>query len=495
MGSTVRLILILSLLLLASALNATTCTAKSFQSLTTTDLSFSAKTQFAPGDYIRYNIKLTVPLFSLVFVKGLVSFPGALPENLILQFAVFGKGDQQIFWDSIVPKQAAGDATVSVTFIGIPGGLAVQSAAFTVSGEPATAAKYIGSDACYLCHTGLHPDIVSAYKESGHHFALNAASGGSAPAYPPFAPGVPNPPGSLAWSDTTYVVGGYGWKANFLATDGHIITDNASQYNLANSILATASEFVPYEPQLTGPKPFTCGTCHTTGYHADGNQGGLTYIVGAWNENGVGCEACHGPGSEHKANPSGIKPALDPTKSCEGCHAGGGSVLAESGFIVSQQQSSELSSGAKNSFTCTSCHNAHASVRYDDQASGSGIIKKCTDCHGLKKVGLSMGSLECIDCHMPFAVKSGASINFTDANTNNLGQADVRSHIFTINAAATSPADMFSGDGASIATGADGKAKGLTLDFVCLGCHRTGGRAATTYTFSQVKGLAPSVHK
>jgi hypothetical protein len=70
----------------------------------------------------------------------------------------------------------------------------------------------------------------------------------------------------------------------------------------------------------------------------------------------------------------------------------------------------------------------------------------------------------------------------------------MRSHIFKINTDAASPADMFSDNGTRLALDTSGKTAGLTLDFVCLGCHRTGGRAATSYTFEQVKGLAKSVH-
>ena len=53
---------------------------------------------------------------------------------------------------------------------------------------------------------------------------------------------------------------------------------------------------------------------------------------------------------------------------------------------------------------------------------------------------------------------------------------------------------MFSPDGTSVAVNSAGSAKGLTLDFVCLSCHRTGVAAATTYTFEQVKALAGAVH-
>jgi hypothetical protein len=54
---------------------------------------------------------------------------------------------------------------------------------------------------------------------------------------------------------------------------------------------------------------------------------------------------------------------------------------------------------------------------------------------------------------------------------------------------------MFTPDGTAIAVDGNSKAKGLTLDFVCLSCHRTGGAAATSYTFEQVKALAGSVQQ
>jgi hypothetical protein len=95
---------------------------------------------------------------------------------------------------------------------------------------------------------------------------------------------------------------------------------------------------------------------------------------------------------------------------------------------------------------------------------------------------------------MPYAVKSGANISYQNGNSTNLKLGDVRSHLFTVYADANSPSDMFTADGLSVATDSNGKAKGLTLNFICLSCHRQGGLAATTYTFEQVKALAGAVH-
>jgi hypothetical protein len=71
----------------------------------------------------------------------------------------------------------------------------------------------------------------------------------------------------------TYVIGGFGWKANYLDLDGYVATDGVdnvnTQYNLANGFIGTESKFVAYESGQKDPKLFDCGGCHTTGYAPD----------------------------------------------------------------------------------------------------------------------------------------------------------------------------------------------------------------------------------
>lgn len=471
-------------------------------SLSTTDLADNAKAEFKAQDFIRYNVSLSVPLFDLVFVKGTVTFSGAEKENLAVQFETLQKGDHRIFWDSVVPAGAQGSATASVYYISIPGGFEKKSASFTVTsggGPPVGEASYIGSTACIGCHAGLHKEIVNAYEQSGHRFALSKVIG-SAPVYPEFCPAVPDPPSGFTWSNLAYVVGGYGWKAAFVHSDGHVLTTGAdgvnAQYNPASAILGTPAEFVAYDPEQASPKPFDCAQCHTTGYTASDNATGASFITGSWNEEGVGCEACHGPGSSHRDNPAGVKPALDPKKSCSACHAQADdtAVKAEGGLILHAQQAAELKASPMALFTCASCHNAHASAHYDEKAAGKGLVKECSACHTDKKIGLGMQSLKCTDCHMAYAVKSGVHIVFKDSDNKTIAQGDMHSHLFKINASASSPSELLAAGGKSLAVDSSGKTKGLTLDMVCLGCHRAGGRAAAAYSFEQVKGFAGSVH-
>ena len=76
-----------------------------------------------------------------------------------------------------------------------------------------------------------------------------------------------------------------------------------------------------------------CLTCHTTGY---GKPGGFRDIVATPDLAGIGCEMCHGPGSEY------LKPNLMSLQNKEYKRA---DVLA-AGLVIPDKQ------------TCTVCHNA-----------------------------------------------------------------------------------------------------------------------------------------
>ncbi len=159
----------------------------------------------------------------------------------------------------------------------------------------ALAQNYSSSENCGYCHT----DKYNIWIDTGHHYALVSDSA-APPEYPfqyhPGSNNVPNPPflsgAPMSWSDISYVVGGYYWKANFLDRDGYIVTGNQNDSTLWN---VRENRWLPYNPGQQAP--FDCGKCHTTGYSPEGHQGGLSGVTGTWTEDGVGCEACHGPGA------------------------------------------------------------------------------------------------------------------------------------------------------------------------------------------------------
>ena len=83
--------------------------------------------------------------------------------------------------------------------------------------------NYVQGATCGNCHAE-HNQWV--FQESGHPYKLNKRDATYPPGPYPNGDGVPNPPTGQTpsvWEDVTYVIGGYGWKARFLDTDGFII--------------------------------------------------------------------------------------------------------------------------------------------------------------------------------------------------------------------------------------------------------------------------------
>ena len=140
-------------------------------------------------------------------------------------------------------------------------------------------AEYVGSEKCSECHLALYSD----WSATGHHLQLRKAEDAQHASLPL--------PQGYTWDDVSYVIGGVNKKARFVDRNGYLITSakNGSkaktQYNLEND---SWSDYLPGEK-----KPYDCAFCHTTGYSLEGHQNGLLGIVGTWEEDGIGCEACH----------------------------------------------------------------------------------------------------------------------------------------------------------------------------------------------------------
>jgi mono/diheme cytochrome c family protein len=119
-----------------------------------------------------------------------------------------------------------------------------------------------------------------------------------------------------------------------------------------------------------------CLQCHTTGFSPQ---------EGTYAEEGVTCEACHGPFQpNHPAAPMPLKPDAD---LCSTCHKG----------TTDEWRASPHS---KANLQCQACHNPHAQTPKADS-----ITALCTNCH--KERGDSFthsthanSGLECSNCHM-----------------------------------------------------------------------------------------------
>ncbi|NOZ01618.1 MAG: hypothetical protein GXP54_06985 [Deltaproteobacteria bacterium] len=275
---------------------------------------------------------------------------------------------------------------------------------------------YIGSEACGDCHADQYAEFI----KSGHPYKLTKVEGGVAPTRPfdSITGGVPDPPLGLTWNDISYVIGGFGWKARYVGTDGYIVTggaDDATQWNFPNEVLGTDGGWVPYHAGQQ--KPYDCGTCHTTGWipcpvgdttckHQDDMEG----MAGSFFAGGVQCEACHGPGSLHAADPYFVEVKVDrDSELCGQCHIRGEveTVDAKGGFIKHHEQWEEMFQSKKFAMRCVDCHDPHKSAKFADAEVNpeKSIRRACTTCHvgfdSNQKSAAMQALAECEDCHMP----------------------------------------------------------------------------------------------
>ena len=316
-----------------------------------------------------------------------------------------------------------------------------------VSWSPAV---YVGSEACQECHGELY----ETYAESGHAHALTKIVDGKEPEFP-FSE-LPGPPEGHTWDDILYVIGGFGWKANFVTQDGTLLTGDGTQYNLENNNLDLGDEWVAYH---SGEEvPFDCVKCHTTGYVPDGHQDDVAGVIGTWAEDNVGCEECHGPGGNHVNDPYFVEMKIDrDSELCGECHTRGdpGSLgVTADGFLDHNNQYGELFTSTKRVMNCVDCHNPHSTTHY---AKGLAIKTECETCHFDKAENQKINDrrhARCTDCHMPYATESAIGDPTQHA-------ADVRTHLMAFNPQASS---QYTRDGEAFEPY-------LTIEFTCKSCH------------------------
>jgi predicted CXXCH cytochrome family protein len=215
----------------------------------------------------------------------------------------------------------------------------------------------------------------------------------------------------------------------------------------------------------TGP---LCDGCHSVDYNIQTKQ------VAEWN---VGCERCHGPGSEHVAHPTRgniINPAqmdtVADTDTCVSCHSQGQPLsnpiegkyydwpvgyrvglrlqdywkledckLGQTTFYYFPDCTAHKNRMQGNDFvqsvmyrhgiTCASCHDVHGTANYAELRKPASQI--CLDCHGPASANGphtatlaehthhkngSAGS-ECVACHMPAIESEGVPGAFVHAHT------------------------------------------------------------------------------
>ena len=324
----------------------------------------------------------------------------------------------------------------------------------TIGGPEDEGVKYVGSEVCKTCHS----EIYNTTKESAMYHALTVIDNG--PPQIPFGSEDIIPPDEYSWSDLSLLIGGFEWSATFVSNDGYVVTQNmGSQFNMDDQ------SRVHYKPEIeNGTQEFVCGECHTTGWGEVTDEFAssvLNSFPEKYYEEGVRCEACHGPGSLHLADQSESSIILDKSSElCAKCHQMNedNSIVSEGRFIAVGQQYEEWYSSGHNEgeIGCVGCHNPHASA-VNEAATVEGV-KPCSSCHTDKNADNHFAmDIECTVCHMPKSLKIALEQNeYT---------GDASAHIFNISTEATY--DMFSSDGL---VNKDGL--GLSLNYVCYQCHK-----------------------
>jgi predicted CXXCH cytochrome family protein len=220
---------------------------------------------------------------------------------------------------------------------------------------------------------------------------------------------------------------------------------------------------------------FQCGSCHSTGVKINYDAAKNTFKT-TWVDNGVSCEACHGPGSVHAAeprykktatiiNPAKIPDARRAAQTCGQCHNRGTSVSetkvpigpkyyefpnGQAGYLPgkvlenyynekpglwpdgsSRQHHQEYNDWAKSKHAdagvnCWDCHKVHGKGIISKHSLKEAGDKLCLTCHSVQDQLMHSihGSNSCTECHMTKtamnAVKTGPS------------RYDIASHTFRV---------------------------------------------------------------
>ena len=278
-----------------------------------------------------------------------------------------------------------------------------------VTGDVHTA-TYKGSALCKMCHKAMpmSKDIVAGYEATAHPKALQKADAEGA-----IVADFANNP--VFTKDKVAFVLGKG-------VNQQAYMDAAFQVLPALWDVKSKS----WKPQAAADGATQCVGCHVTNYDPTAK----TYT-----EMGVGCEACHGPGSDHTAGDKTaiVNPKnLDASKRamvCGRCHSVGKDISGKYAFPVNfrpgddltkffvdakptapgrNQQYSEwlTSKHASMNIGCTNCHDPHGVATTGKQLKKP-INDLCLGCHAgaVKDLathapGAAAGAT-CATCHMP----------------------------------------------------------------------------------------------
>ena len=289
------------------------------------------------------------------------------------------------------------------------------------------AAVFIGSQMCSSCHVG----IFDAYAQTAMAKSSGRVESLAAPEFT--AAGhryrIANNKLFFDGGSTTmdYFIGSNAAGSSYVrAHEGHLFEVPVTWYAQKRKWDASPGYEKDGEINLTRAVESTCLQCHSSRVRP---------VLGTQNrfgeppflENGVSCERCHGPGSEHVKNPATAK-MVNPVKLaperrdavCSQCHLTGEARIEKAGRKVAEYKAGDLLSDYASYFVlkvgrrdlkvtshveklagsackmasgdalwCGSCHEPHTNADKSQTA--------CLGCHATSH----RKEERCVSCHMP----------------------------------------------------------------------------------------------
>ena len=336
-------------------------------------------------------------------------------------------------------------------------------------GPSSSAARYVGSQACEKCHA----EIYGRWKKTPMANVVRDPRTHPEAIVPDLAT---NQVAKFTKDQVAFVYGSL-WKQRYFTKIGDDYFPFPVQWDFATRT------WLPYMVPVKGgdwwgalyppdnmqrPTGPTCDGCHSVDYNIQTKQ------VAEWN---VGCERCHGPGSEHVAHPvrgNILNPAqlddIGASDTCIQCHSQGQPLsnpiegkyydwpvgynvglklqdfwkledctLGQTTFYYFPDCTAHKNRMQGNDFvqsvmyrhgiTCASCHDVHGTGNYAQLRKPANEI--CLDCHGpASPNGPHTATIEehthhkagsagnqCVACHMPAIETEGVPATFVHAHT------------------------------------------------------------------------------
>ncbi|MBM5812662.1 MAG: tetratricopeptide repeat protein [Gammaproteobacteria bacterium] len=299
-------------------------------------------------------------------------------------------------------------------------------------GGPPEAARFAGSEACAACHA----EQAAAWRESQHHHAMQPATpasvlGDFSDATFDYA-GITTtftrrgdryfvrtdgPDGQLADVELRYTLGVAPLQQYLVELPGGRLQALGHAWDSRPREAGGQRWFHLYPGQALragNPLHWTgidqnwnsmCADCHTTGLRKNYDAARRSYST-SWAELGVGCEACHGPGSRHIEQPGQPGTGITADRGidiCGRCHA------RREQLTDAVTAADPLHAGFRVALLEPGLYYADGQMRDEVFNYGSFVQSRkhavgitCNDCHDPHRAALRIaGDAACFQCHAP----------------------------------------------------------------------------------------------